>query len=53
MTTTTVRCAADQAKAGIDAMLCLVRSHARDRDPVRAIQDHLLEMRQALDNADA
>lgn len=50
-TVTTVRCPADQAKAGIDAMICLIRSHAADRDPVTATVDHLLEMRAALDVA--
>lgn len=52
MTTTTVRCAADQAKAGIDAMVRIVASHRGARDPVTAIVDQLLEMRQALSSAD-
>lgn len=52
MAVTTARCPADTAKASIDAMICLVRSHAQDRDPVAGTINHLLEMRHALDAAD-
>lgn len=52
MTVTTTLLAADQAKASIDAMICLVHSHAGDHDPVAAIQDQLLEMRHALNVTD-
>ena len=36
-TVTTTRCPAEQAKAGIDAMICLAASVRTERDPIVAL----------------
>lgn len=50
-TTATVRCPADTAKAGIDAMIVLASSVRGERDPIEALISRLLEMRFALDSS--